>query len=292
MCDDVRFQSSPFGKSSTLSGYVGGVALIMLFLMLPLIAIVAGVLWAVGVEELNCLYGGLAVAGAIVLWIVWREIPVYVSELTSTVVIRREKMEIIGRDRCVSVPWDQVAAVRLTAENGDASCSLSLDNGEKVEIPPDVAPYSEVRRALEETLLPRLVARFERELAERRCVQICEGRFGDWMNIVSAIVLFLMSPLAIVHGNLEFFGECWRLLVQGWRGQTTRLEVDWRGVRPGRGEPAPWSEFECVRVSDTGAILQFRSGRRIVASPFAENYLPFVHWLLWRTRTGAWPNDA
>ena len=207
------------------------------------------------------------------------------------VVIDRDRLSIgLGRRLEVWV-FSEVESIRLVQAGLDMGCILVRKGGGLIRVPPEVAPYSIVRELLEPTLIDRLRRQLGDRIRAGESIAIREhapgglGRIarGSGMLLGSLFLILTLRPalgVPLLRGALI-------LMNQGWIGLGGGFVLEARGVRGRSAGRIDWDELVPAEQGEVGLILRARDGRKVAASPYAENYWPARSWLAARDPSGS-----
>ena len=202
---------------------------------------------------------------------------------------------IIGWDRIVvqlgsrgdELPFPEVKSIRLVPAGLDLACVLVRQRGRSLRLSPEVAPFSLVRDALDETLIPELVLRLDRRLAAGERVTIRDGLLRSTLVIAGGLlraltsVIMMVNPLGIPLAIVRFqYGIL--MMRQGWLGTRGGFVLDNRGLHPrsdGDSEPIPWDQLERIQADAVGLVLGSAGGRTFGVSALAEDHWPVLRWI-------------
>ena len=186
-----------------------------------------------------------------------------------------------------TLAFDEVEAVRLIPSGTDLACILVTKLGEKVGLPPDIAPCSVASRALETTVIRTLARRVGGRIDARETVEVIEDRTRSTLIIgrgLTMIVAGLLLVLTLRHARLGLglIQHGGRLVSQGRDGLRGGFVVNAEGFQsPGADghNTIRWDELKQIRADFGGMAFLDKDGRSLVASPFADGFWPVKAWV-------------
>lgn len=283
----VTFSRTGGSKAVGCLVYVVSVPFIIIFLSLFITTPILFGLEALGLPHERFEGYFLLIYPPVGLWtVVWARRD-YRRRADFAVTIRRDRLVVeLGR-RTDDVPFAEVESIRLVPARLDLACVLVRRGGGPLRLSPEVAPFSSVRDALEETLVSDLVRRLDRRLAAGESVPFRDplprsmgAIAGGILRCLTGAVLFanpLHFPVALAvfwHGAL--------VTRQGWLGIRGGFILDDRGLRipsDGGREPVPWGGLERIRGDAMGLVLRSRDGPTFRLSALAEGFWPALRWI-------------
>lgn len=206
---------------------------------------------------------------------------------TEIAVYRDGLVATIGGVRRV-VDFAEVSAVRLDPAGMDLACTLVTKSGRKLRLPPDVAPCSVARGALEATVIRTLARRVGERIDAGESAEVVEdGKrstfiIGRGLMMVAVGVLLVLSLRHARRGvGLARFGV---LIVSlgriGLRGGIALRSDGVRRLGAASPEWIGWEALEFVQADPfLGIGFRLKDGRSVVASPFADGCWPAAAWL-------------
>jgi hypothetical protein len=136
------------------------------------------------------------------------------------VVLDAERLSCKYAGKEAALSYADVAGVRLLPRMGCIACVLESQDGQRLALPCEVAPYEAVRDELEWRLMPVLVSRLAKFLDEGETIHLRNSRTAVCRHALFALVGLVASLLSIcvifhafagVHGlvhSLRRFGQC------------------------------------------------------------------------------------
>ncbi|HEX7897292.1 MAG TPA: hypothetical protein VF950_06005 [Planctomycetota bacterium] len=272
--EPVRFARP--GGSKALGCLVYGVLTLVLGLAAGLVGLGLAA-WAAESaklsETLQMVAGGAAGLAlfALVAWFGWRD---FRRRANVEVLVKADALVLNG----VELAFADVETVHLTFDGRLPTIVLETADGRR-RLPAEIAPFERVEPLLVERLLPRMLERFEKELAAGRTVPLRESGARAVGRVLYGVFLLLLAPLMILLVKFQGF-DALRLGVarirQGWRGRGGGFTIAADGVLP-PGEEAralPWRELAAESLDAHGVTLVSMEGPRVSASRFAPNFWP------------------
>ena len=215
---------------------------------------------------------------------------------------RRSGLEVVIDRREVTVGIDSsqralnfadVVSIRIIPTRLDYACVLIPRIGRSLRLPPEIAPFSVVRDALDQTLIPEIVERWDKRMTAGDAVelQISPRRLFLMMSrAVGALLLgglMLLNPWMIPMGVLvvRHSATVIQQLRLGFHGG---FVVDRRGLRhhaESTEEFAAWNCLERIRSDSIGLVLRSTDGRIFALSSLTVDFWPALRWLNGRLKS-------
>lgn len=215
-----------------------------------------------------------------------------------TVEIGYDRVVVTVDDRSRVLTFTEVKAIRIVPASSGMVCVLEPHEGPSLRLPPEAAPFSSIRGALQPTLVAHLARQIGEHLAEGQVIAVRDPSAGALVylrgvgevalaglliaSIVRAPMAFLVARQGIAHmrcGVLDVDG--------GFLIHHDGLER----CRGGSWGVTPWTELEIVQSDDLGFVVESREGTRFSASPYAHYYWPATFWLKGRLKLSE-PKDT
>lgn len=231
--------------------------------------------WPEAAQVAAAVLGGFSVF-AFIAWFSYRD---FRRRANAAVVIGPESLELIAGPERVEFPYAEIREAWIRFEAWSPTFELVAEEGRRRRLPADIAPFEQVAPALVERLLPKLLARFEAELAAGRSVPLREGSVRAFGRIVYGLFMILASPLLFLSIHHMSRGvAAFRVGVakirQGWRGRSGGFSIAADGLLP-PGEEAralPWRELTAESIDEHGAVFTSLEGGRLSCSILASNF--------------------
>lgn len=177
--------------------------------------------------------------------------------------------------------------MRLANSGSALVAVLETDSKQRCELPGDIASFPLVGPVLESRLLPILVRKTEKIIAEGGSIAVRESVLGGYGRIVHGLFVILLSFLMfasirfILHGFAAFrFGR--RLIRRGSRSRRGGFDISAQGFVPAGdllARPVPWNEVTLQALDEDGIVFKGVEGQVGSASIHAGNYWVLSRWI-------------
>ena len=266
--------------------------LAILVLTAALFGLFWGLLWVAGLGEDAEILVLSVVLPIVSVGVIALALQDYQRRVEIAVMVYPDCVTIHRAGKAYAVRFDAVRDVRLEPWGLDAACVLVLSNGQTERLPPEAAPFSQVRAILELVLVSRLADELAGRLANGEKILVGESRRKAWARIAYAAGIMLLGILWMLtvqgaKAGIALLVQGMRLARCGWRGTRGAWELTRQGISPAP-KPVPlaspsqnhhWFQLQSVQVDEAGLRLRFADGHTVSASRFASNYWPLAVWL-------------
>jgi hypothetical protein len=208
------------------------------------------------------------------------------------VVIDRDRVAIGIDSRRTVLRFEDVVSIRLVPTRINFACVLVPRSGRILRLPPEIAPFGQVREPLEATLIPEIVRRLDERIARGEAVtlRIPTGRLLSTMSrgfgALLMSVLLMVNPWRIPLGILVM-RHAIMVIRQSWLGIRGGLVIDRQGLRRFSDASTPhasWDRLERIRSDPIGVVLRSREGQVFALSSLTDDFWPALCWINARVR--------
>ncbi|MCP4376513.1 MAG: hypothetical protein GY794_10120 [bacterium] len=197
------------------------------------------------------------------------------------IVIDRDRIVINRGRKPLEILLTEIQGICLGRFGSDAACILDRLNGKPVCLPPNIAPFSAVEPALNETVIPHLLMELNERLENGQPVVVCESHLKAFLRMVGGLCTILVSTLTLSQRGS--FGSGFMRVRCGWIGMRGGFILYRGGLSPRSGDErslVPWEDLKCIRCDMRGLVYRSVKGETFAASPVARNYVVVSAWLL------------
>jgi hypothetical protein len=182
--------------------------------------------------------------------------------------------------------FSEIRGIERVPHRGNVCCRVSMLDGRRIVLPPEVATFDRVRTALEATLVPVLSERLDARLATGETVSskvpakyAVTTMMRGMGRIVIAAAIFLTLKVYLALGLLNG-GR--KLFVDGYRSLGPGVTVHFDGLMPTNDpfvDPVKWEWLVVKQETGAGLVLESDFGERFYVPELAPNSWVLGYWI-------------
>jgi hypothetical protein len=210
------------------------------------------------------------------------------------VVIEGDRVTVGIDSRRTVLRFEDVVSIRLVPTRIDFACVLVPRSGRALRLPPEIAPFAQVREPLEVTLTPEMLRRLEERIARREAVTFRIPLARLLVTMARGFGALLISVFLLVNPWRIFMGilvvrHAMTMIRQSWLGIRGGLIIERAGLRnlsDVSATPTSWDRLERIRSDPIGLVLRSSEGQVFALSSLTDDFWPALRWINARVRSG------